>query len=134
MAVQYWDSLLSTNLTYSWFLILRPLQFCQITLIQVQMMKTTTRLKPQECLQTSTMDLEVDVFSNDSRYIAQKAEQYAKKNGFTKSYWAAELEFFVLTRLNQLPVNLLRIINQTHLQSFQRKLHGYLVMSKMLLI
>ena len=38
-------------------------------------------------------------FSNDSRYIAQKAEQYAKKNGFTKSYWAAELEFFIFEKI-----------------------------------
>ena len=38
-------------------------------------------------------------FSNDSRYIAQKAEQYAKKNGFTKSYWAAELEFFIFDKI-----------------------------------
>jgi len=38
-------------------------------------------------------------FSRDSRYIAQKAEQYAKKNGFNKSYWAAELEFFVFNKI-----------------------------------
>ena len=38
-------------------------------------------------------------FSNDSRHIAQKAEQHATKNGFTKSYWAAELEFFVFDKL-----------------------------------
>ncbi len=38
-------------------------------------------------------------FSRDSRYIAQKAEQYAKKNGFAKSYWAAELEFFVFDKI-----------------------------------
>ena len=38
-------------------------------------------------------------FSSDSRYIAKKAEQYAMKNGFTKSYWAAELEFFVFDKI-----------------------------------
>ncbi len=38
-------------------------------------------------------------FSSDSRYIAQQAEQYAKKNGFTKSYWAAELEFFIFDKI-----------------------------------
>ena len=38
-------------------------------------------------------------FSRDSRYIAQKADQFAKKNGFTKSYWAAELEFFVFDKI-----------------------------------
>lgn len=38
-------------------------------------------------------------FSRDSRYIAQKAEQCVKKNGFTKSYWAAELEFFVFDKI-----------------------------------
>ena len=41
-------------------------------------------------------------FSNDSRYIAEKAEQYAKKNGFTKSYWAAELEFFVFDKAHSI--------------------------------
>ncbi len=38
-------------------------------------------------------------FSRDSRYIAQKADQFAKKNGFTKSYWSAELEFFVFDKI-----------------------------------
>ena len=31
----------------------------------------------------------------DSRYIAAKAEKFAKKSGFDKTFWAAELEFFV---------------------------------------
>ena len=34
-------------------------------------------------------------FSRDPRFIAQKAEQFSKKSGFDKTYWAAELEFFV---------------------------------------
>ena len=38
-------------------------------------------------------------FSRDSRYIAQKAYQFAKKNGFNKTYWAAELEFFVFDKI-----------------------------------
>jgi len=42
-------------------------------------------------------------FSRDSRYIAQKADQFAKKNGFTKSYWAAELEFFVFDKIQSNP-------------------------------
>ncbi len=38
-------------------------------------------------------------FSRDPRFIAQKAEQYSKKNGFDKTYWAAELEFFVFEKM-----------------------------------
>ena len=36
----------------------------------------------------------------DSRYIAQKAEKYAKKLDFDKTYWAAELEFFIFDEIN----------------------------------
>ena len=38
-------------------------------------------------------------FSRDPRFIAQKAETFAKKNGFDKTYWAAELEFFVFDKI-----------------------------------
>ena len=38
-------------------------------------------------------------FSRDSRFIAQKAELYAKKSGYDKTYWAAELEFFVFDKI-----------------------------------
>ncbi|MGI9567059.1 MAG: type I glutamate--ammonia ligase [Nitrosopumilus sp.] len=48
-------------------------------------------------------------FSRDSRYIAQKADQYTKKNGFTKSYWAAELEFFIFDKI------------QSNIQNYVRK-------------
>ena len=37
-------------------------------------------------------------FLRDSRYIASKAEQFAKKSGFSKTLWAAELEFFVFDK------------------------------------
>ena len=36
----------------------------------------------------------------ESRHIAQKAEEYAKKSGYDKTYWAAELEFFVFDEIN----------------------------------
>ena len=36
----------------------------------------------------------------DSRYIASEAEKFAKKSGFDKTLWAAELEFFVFDRVN----------------------------------
>jgi len=52
-------------------------------------------------------------FSKDSRYIAQKAEQYAKKNGFTKSYWAAELEFFVFDKIQSNTQNSTRKNNKS---------------------
>ena len=38
-------------------------------------------------------------FSRDPRFIAQKAEQYAKNNGYDKTYWAAELEFFIFDKI-----------------------------------
>ena len=40
-------------------------------------------------------------YSRDTRYIAQKAEIFAKKNGFDKTYWAAELEFFVFDKIQK---------------------------------
>ena len=36
----------------------------------------------------------------DSRHIAQKAEMHAKKVGYDKTYWAAELEFFIFDEVN----------------------------------
>ncbi|MBV9178377.1 MAG: type I glutamate--ammonia ligase [Nitrososphaeraceae archaeon] len=41
--------------------------------------------------------------SRDSRYIAQKAEEFAQNKGFHKSYWGPELEFFVFDKINLLP-------------------------------
>ena len=38
-------------------------------------------------------------FPLDSRFIIQKAENFAKKSGFEKSYWAAELEFFIFDEI-----------------------------------
>ena len=38
-------------------------------------------------------------FPLDSRFIIQKAEHFAKKSGFEKSYWAAELEFFIFDEI-----------------------------------
>lgn len=40
-------------------------------------------------------------YSRDSRHIAHKAEDFAKKSGFDKTYWAAELEFFVFENIQQ---------------------------------
>ena len=42
-------------------------------------------------------------YSRDSRYIAQKAENFAKKCGFDKTYWADELEFFIFDKLQEIP-------------------------------
>ena len=39
-------------------------------------------------------------FSRDSRFIAQKANEYAQKNGFARSYWSAEIEFFVFDKMD----------------------------------
>jgi len=36
----------------------------------------------------------------DPRFIAHKANEFAQKNGFSKSYWSAELEFFVFDKMN----------------------------------
>ena len=52
-------------------------------------------------------------FSRDSRYIAQKAEQYTKKSGFTKSYWAAELEFFIFDQIQTNKQNSIRKNNKS---------------------
>lgn len=38
-------------------------------------------------------------FSRDSRAISKKAEEFAKKSGFDKTYWAAEIEFFVFEKM-----------------------------------
>lgn len=38
-------------------------------------------------------------YSRDSRYISEKAEHFAKKNGFS-SYWAVEIEFFIFDKIN----------------------------------
>ena len=38
-------------------------------------------------------------FPLDSRFIIQKAGNFAKKSGFEKSYWAAELEFFIFDEI-----------------------------------
>ena len=38
-------------------------------------------------------------FSRDSRFIAKKAENFAKKSGFDKTYWAAEIEFFIFDKM-----------------------------------
>ena len=38
-------------------------------------------------------------YSRDPRYLAQKAEQFAKKMGFSQTFWAAELEFFVFDKI-----------------------------------
>jgi glutamine synthetase len=40
-----------------------------------------------------------DRYSRDSRYISEKAEHFAKKNGFS-SYWAVEIEFFIFDKIN----------------------------------
>ena len=37
-------------------------------------------------------------YSRDSRHIAKKAELFAKKNGFNKTFWADELEFFIFDK------------------------------------
>ncbi len=42
-------------------------------------------------------------FSRDSRFIAQKAEEEARKMGFDTSYWGPELEFFVFDSVQLLP-------------------------------
>ena len=44
-------------------------------------------------------------YSRDSRYIARKAEDFAKKKGFDKTYWASELEFFIFDKINSNPNN-----------------------------
>ena len=41
-----------------------------------------------------------DRYLKDSRYISEKAEQFAKKNGFS-SKWAAEIEFFIFDKTYQ---------------------------------
>jgi glutamine synthetase len=39
-------------------------------------------------------------FSRDPRYIAQKAEEEAKKQGFDTTYWGPEIEFFVFDKVS----------------------------------
>ncbi len=38
-------------------------------------------------------------FSRDSRLVAQKAEKFLQKNGFSTSSWSAEVEFFIFDKL-----------------------------------
>ena len=38
-------------------------------------------------------------FTRDPRYIAQRAEEEAKKQGFDTTYWGPEIEFFVFDRV-----------------------------------
>jgi glutamine synthetase len=38
-------------------------------------------------------------FSRDPRYVAQKAEQYLREQGFDTSYWGPEIEFFVFDKV-----------------------------------
>lgn len=38
-------------------------------------------------------------FPRDPRYLAQKTEKFAKKMGFSQTFWAAELEFFVFDKI-----------------------------------
>lgn len=40
-------------------------------------------------------------FSRDPRFIAQKANDFAQNKGFSKSYWSAEMEFFVFDKINK---------------------------------
>ncbi|HJT84418.1 MAG TPA: type I glutamate--ammonia ligase [Nitrososphaeraceae archaeon] len=42
-------------------------------------------------------------YQRDPRYIAQMAEEAAKKRGFERSYWGPELEFFVFNKMTLLP-------------------------------
>ncbi len=42
-------------------------------------------------------------YSRDSRYIANKAENFAKKCGYDKTYWASELEFFIFDKIQAIP-------------------------------
>lgn len=41
-------------------------------------------------------------FPRDPRFIAQKAEKFSKQSGFDKTYWAAELEFFIFDEMKSL--------------------------------
>ena len=38
-------------------------------------------------------------FTRDPRYVAQRAEQYLREQGFDTSYWGPEIEFFVFDRV-----------------------------------
>jgi len=38
-------------------------------------------------------------FTRDPRYLAKNVEEFSKKMGFSKTYWAAELEFFVFDKI-----------------------------------
>lgn len=42
-------------------------------------------------------------FTRDSRYIAQKAVQYAKDSGYDTTYWGPEIEFFVFDGIRLTP-------------------------------
>ena len=39
-------------------------------------------------------------YSRDSRFVAQKAERFLQKNGFSTSHWSAEIEFFIFDKLS----------------------------------
>ncbi|HVB11677.1 MAG TPA: glutamine synthetase beta-grasp domain-containing protein, partial [Nitrososphaerales archaeon] len=39
-------------------------------------------------------------FSRDPRFIAQRAEEEAKKQGFDTTYWGPEIEFFVFDKVS----------------------------------
>jgi glutamine synthetase len=45
-------------------------------------------------------------FSRDSRYVAERAVEYAKEQGFDTSYWGPELEFFIFDRVRVDPSTL----------------------------
>ena len=51
-------------------------------------------------------------FHYDSRSIAKKAEDYAKKEGFDKTYWSAELEFFIFDKIRSLQKNNTHIVSK----------------------
>ena len=42
-------------------------------------------------------------FSKDPRYIAERAEDYLKKQGFDVSYWGPEVEFFIFDSVKIIP-------------------------------
>src|SRR3989304_3191997 len=44
-----------------------------------------------------------DRFTRDSRYIAQKAAQFAADQGYDTTYWGPEIEFFVFDGIRLTP-------------------------------
>ena len=65
-------------------------------------------------------------FARDPRFIAQSAESYLKNQGFSKSYWGPELEFFIFdkvewnTNLNQREMNAFYRINSSETENPQQ--------------